>query len=51
MLGETFISNFGNLGVEATRGLIVPGQEDNPILNGISSDPASEDSIFGISAV
>ena len=35
VLGETWISHHGNHGSQSTRGLIVKGQEQNPILRGI----------------
>ena len=36
VLGETWISHWGNHKKEATRGVIEPGQEKNPILNGVT---------------
>jgi hypothetical protein len=35
VLGETWISHHGNHGKEGTRGIVAPGQENNPILRGI----------------
>ena len=37
VLGETWISHHGHHGVQATRGLIAPGQEGNVLLKGIKS--------------
>lgn len=34
VLGETWIEHHGHHGVEATRGIIAPGQENNPIVRG-----------------
>ncbi|GAB6166536.1 ThuA domain-containing protein [Thermostilla marina] len=34
VLGETWIAHHGHHAVESTRGLIAPGQEDNPLTNG-----------------
>lgn len=36
VLGETWISHWGRHKSEATRGVIEPGQEKNPLLNGVS---------------
>jgi len=35
VLGETWISHWGKHKVEATRGMVEPGQEKNPLLNGV----------------
>ncbi len=35
VLGETWVNHHGHHGKESTRGLIAPGQEQNPILRGI----------------
>jgi type 1 glutamine amidotransferase len=35
VLGETWVNHWGAHGSQSTRGLIVKGQEDNPILRGI----------------
>jgi type 1 glutamine amidotransferase len=35
VLGETWISHHGRHGVQSTRGIIVKGQEEHPILRGI----------------
>ncbi|MFO0935183.1 MAG: ThuA domain-containing protein [Gemmataceae bacterium] len=37
VLGETWINHHGHHGVEGTRGIIVKGQENHPILKGIKS--------------
>ncbi len=37
VLGETWINHHGHHGKESTRGLVAPGQEQNPILKGIKS--------------
>lgn len=37
VLGETWVSHHGHHGFESTRGVIAPGQEQNPILRGIKS--------------
>jgi len=34
VLGETWISHYGKHNVESTRGIIAPGQEQNPIVRG-----------------
>jgi type 1 glutamine amidotransferase len=34
VLGETWINHYGHHNVESTRGVIVPGQEKNPIVRG-----------------
>lgn len=44
VLGETWISHWGDHKAQATRGLIEPGQEKNPLLNGVAD-------IFGDSDV
>jgi Trehalose utilisation len=36
VLGETWINHHGAHGKESTRGVIAPGQKDNPILRGIA---------------
>jgi hypothetical protein len=36
VLGETWISHWGNHAVQATRGIVAPGAAKNPILNGVS---------------
>ena len=36
VLGETWISHWGKHKVEATRGVVEEGQENNPILNGVA---------------
>jgi hypothetical protein len=35
VLGETWINHHGGHGTQSTRGIIAPGQKDNPILRGI----------------
>ena len=35
VLGETWIDHHGHHGKESSRGLVAPGQEENPILRGI----------------
>jgi type 1 glutamine amidotransferase len=35
VLGETWINHHGDHGKQSTRGVVAPGQEDNPILRGI----------------
>jgi len=35
VLGETWINHYGQHGGQSTRGLIAPGQADNPIVRGI----------------
>jgi hypothetical protein len=42
VFGETWIAHHGEHGKEGTRGVVAPGQEQNPILRGITSG-----SIFG----
>lgn len=37
VLGETWISHHGNHKSESTRGLIAPGAQDSPLVNGIQS--------------
>ena len=37
VLGETWVNHHGHHGKESTRGLVAPGQEQNPILKGIKS--------------
>jgi hypothetical protein len=37
VLGETWVAHHGQHKVQSTRGIIVPGQETNPILRGINS--------------
>ena len=37
VLGETWIDHHGRHGVQSTRGIVVTGQEQNPILRGIAS--------------
>lgn len=37
VLGETWIAHHGKHAVQSTRGIIAPGQERHPILNGIAS--------------
>jgi type 1 glutamine amidotransferase len=37
VLGETWIDHHGRHGVQSTRGIVVQGQEKNPILRGIES--------------
>lgn len=44
VLGETWISHWGKHKLEATRGVVEVGQEENPILNGVAD-------IFGDSDV
>ena len=46
VLGETWVAHHGGHGKEGTRGIVVKGQEANPILRGIE-----EGSIFGTSDV
>ncbi len=46
MLGETWVNHHGAHGKEGTRGLIVKGQEKNPILRGIK-----DGDIFGVTDV
>jgi hypothetical protein len=46
VLGETWISHHGKHGVQATRGIIAPDQQDHPILRGIK-----DGDIFGPSDV
>lgn len=36
VLGETWVTHWGKHKVEATRGMIEPGQEKNPLLNGVT---------------
>ncbi len=36
VLGETWISHWGKHKVEATRGMVEKGQEENPVLNGVA---------------
>ena len=36
VLGETWLTHWGKHKIEATRGAIEPGQQDNPILRGVS---------------
>ena len=36
VLGETWLTHWGKHKIEATRGVIEPGQQDNPILRGVS---------------
>ena len=35
VLGETWVNHHGKHGSQSTRGIIAPGQQDNPILRGI----------------
>ncbi len=35
ILGETWVNHWGNHGKQSTRGILVKGQKDNPILRGI----------------
>lgn len=37
VLGETWLTHWGNHKVEATRGVIEPSQQSNPLMRGISS--------------
>ena len=37
VLGETWVNHWGQHGKQSTRGIIAPGQENNPILRGIKS--------------
>jgi type 1 glutamine amidotransferase len=46
VLGETWVAHHGEHGKEGTRGIIAPGQERHPILNGIAPG-----SIFGTTDV
>jgi hypothetical protein len=46
VLGETWVNHHGKHGTEGTRGIVAPGQERHPIVNGIA-----EGSIFGTSDV
>lgn len=46
VLGETWVAHHGAHGSEATRGIVAPGEEKNPILSGIASGE-----IFGPSDV
>ena len=46
VLGETWVNHHGSHGKEGTRGIIVKGQENHPILKGIESG-----SIFGTTDV
>jgi len=34
VFGETWVAHYGNHNVEATRGIVAPGQEKNPIVKG-----------------
>ncbi len=36
VLGETWISHWGSHGKQATRGIVEPGAEKNPLLNGVA---------------
>lgn len=36
VLGETWVSHWGSHGKQATRGIVEPGAEKNPLLNGVS---------------
>ena len=36
VLGETWVSHWGKHKVEATRGVVEKGQEENPVLNGVA---------------
>lgn len=36
VLGETWVSHWGSHGKQATRGVIEPGAENNPLLNGVT---------------
>ncbi len=36
VLGETWVSHWGSHGKQATRGVIEPGAEKNPLLNGVA---------------
>jgi type 1 glutamine amidotransferase len=46
VLGEQWVNHHGHHGKEGTRGIVVPGQEKNPILKGIAPG-----SIFGTTDV
>ena len=37
VLGETWVAHHGKHGVQSTRGIIAPGQENHPILRGVRS--------------
>ena len=37
VLGEKWVAHHGNHGKEGTRGIVAPGQEKNPIFNGIAA--------------
>lgn len=47
VLGETWISHHGNHGSEATRGVIAPGAENNPLLRGVT-DVFGPSDVYGI---
>jgi len=47
VLGETWINHHGDHGSEATRGLIAPGAEQNPLLRGVS-DVWGPTDVYGI---
>jgi hypothetical protein len=36
ILGETWVNHWGNHGKESTRGILIKGEKDNPILRGIN---------------
>lgn len=49
VLGETWINHHGHHGSESTRGLIVKGQESNPILKGIKDgDVWGPTDVYGV---
>ena len=47
VLGETWISHHGDHGSESTRGLIAPGAEKNPLLQGVT-DVWGPTDVYGI---
>lgn len=49
VLGETWISHHGNHGSQSTRGLIVKGQEKNPVLRGLKDgDVWGPTDVYGV---
>jgi hypothetical protein len=47
VLGETWISHHGDHGSQATRGIIAPGAENNPLLRGVT-DVFGPSDVYGI---
>lgn len=47
VFGETWISHHGNHGSEATRGIIAPGAENNPLLRGVT-DVFGPSDVYGV---